>query len=359
MWVPAVDPIPVCVRFLFMKFTELSAHLRKQKPDPVYWVSGGEEFFIEQAVQTIVQAVVSEEDRAFLVTRFDAEDGIMPAVIQARTIPFFMKRQAVILGNPERLSEEASVPLLEYCRKPAEETVLILSGEGVQDKKKWGQEIRKHATEVLCEPPKGKELSRWIVQRAEREGMRFPAETADQLLDLVGPGLRRLDMEIQKVGLFFRGKKEILPEDVCEVVAEIRLDSIFELVGAIGRKESARSTAILENLLRGGAEPLAILGMIARQVRILWKMKYHLSQGTGPKEVSENVGIPSFAFKEYQDQSSLFSSRELKKSLLALQRTDLELKSTDTPERLILEKLVFALTLSTPGRNAGSPQKRI
>ena len=329
---------------------ELRKHLQSGKLDPIYLIHGEENYFSDESVRLLIDQVVQEEDRSFLVGHFDLEEGdLSSALAQARTVPFFMKTQVVLIQVGNKLSAEETERLVSYAQNPSPDTIFILKSDKLDFGKKAYLELRKNCTEIKCDVLKGRELAKWVTGRSKSLGGKFSDEAALQLVELIGPNLQRMESEIHKVSLFYKDKETVLPEDVCEVVAEIPMDTIFELMDALGRKKTAKATTLLGRLLISGSEPLAILGMIARQFRLLWQVRFLDGKGMKSQEISKATGIHPGFQNEYLRQSKMFSSRELKGSLLYVQRADLTLKSTDIPDQMVLEKLIFDLTIRTSG----------
>ncbi len=66
---------------------ELRKHLQSGKLDPIFLIHGEENYFSDESVRLLIDQVVQEEDRSFLVGHFDLEEGdLSSALAQARTV---------------------------------------------------------------------------------------------------------------------------------------------------------------------------------------------------------------------------------------------------------------------------------
>jgi DNA polymerase III delta subunit len=93
-----------------------------------------------------------------------------------------------------------------------------------------------------------------------------------------------------------------------------------------------------------GEHPAKILGMLARQVRILIRVKE--GEGANPAELARSLGVPQWKIKGLAQQGARFSDAALKSHLAMLHRVDFLLKTSTGTPRLWLE---WALIKMGPG----------
>ena len=77
---------------------------------------------------------------------------------------------------------------------------------------------------------------------------------------------------------------------------------------------------IYKDLLQQGEAVYRILYMIMRQFRLLYRTS--VSEQRDPYSLSKELGVPSFAAKNYQRQASRFGQERLKQILYKLLETD-------------------------------------
>jgi DNA polymerase III delta subunit len=78
-------------------------------------------------------------------------------------------------------------------------------------------------------------------------------------------------------------------------VGEHRLRHVFDLTRALSARDGAAALALLESLLNGGEEPLAVLGMLAREARATWQAVDALRAGRAPEEIARGLRRPPAA----------------------------------------------------------------
>ena len=115
---------------------------------------------------------------------------------------------------------------------------------------------------------RGGELARWVGQRAAAKGARLAGSVAADLANFIGPDLRLIDSELEKLSIY-AGDRPITPQDVRLLVPYAQSASIFDMVDALGHRRTPQAFRLLSQLRSEGAHPLYLLTMIVRQYRIL------------------------------------------------------------------------------------------
>jgi hypothetical protein len=101
----------------------------------------------------------------------------------------------------------------------------------------------------------------------------------------VGDNLAELNQELEKLALFAGPENTLTPALVTQLASHSRTYNIFALVEALGEPGFHQRLASLGQLLDLGEHPAKILGMLARQVRILIRVKE--GKGANPVESQE------------------------------------------------------------------------
>jgi DNA polymerase-3 subunit delta len=258
----------------------------------------------------------------------------------ARTLPMMADKRWVHLSAIEKLKAEAQTALVAYLEAPSPTTVLCLSGEKIDQRTKLGGRLAKDGRLFAFEPPRQNELAQWVSRRAPRHQAKIDHDAAQLLADLIGVELGSLDMALSKLAVYAGKDVTINAEHVEQLVAPTRVHSIFELTDAIGARDAAKASGLLRNALEGGENALMVLGMIARQFRQLIGVKEMLDEGARNNDLASELGIRPFLVDALKAQSRRYSLQELENALLAVQRTDVKLKSTGLSPGVTLDRLL-------------------
>ncbi|MCX7839969.1 MAG: DNA polymerase III subunit delta, partial [Anaerolineae bacterium] len=111
-------------------------------------------------------------------------------------------------------------------------------------------------------------LPRWITERVKQKGGTIEPDAVNELVTHIGNDLRLLDNEIEKL-LTYRANQTIRAEDVRALVTFVTESSVFDLVDAIGRRETHKALQLLHHQLAHNAAPIYLLAMVTRQFRLL------------------------------------------------------------------------------------------
>jgi len=123
--------------------------------------------------------------------------------------------------------------------------------------------------------------------------------------------------------------------------------TIFELVDTIIKGGEAQHALV--KLTSSGANPNYILFMLARQIRLLLRIKALEASGATEGEIRQKLAISSdFVWQKTKYLSQRYSLDELKEVYQRLLETDRSIKSGQSDPELALHLLVAELRLKPP-----------
>jgi DNA polymerase-3 subunit delta len=233
---------------------------------------------------------------------------------------------------------------------------------------------------------------RWLTEAAAERFVTLETEAARQLVDALGADMMLIASEFEKLTLYAQGKLLALtqssalasraegqafrpalsaPEmnrgfspgesptpvpnitlgDVETMVLAAKQRSLYELTDAISRRDRPAALALLHGLLNAsdGGEDAAIghLYMLARTFRqMLVIVEKNVRDSRAIWSVLwQGFRMPPFAADDLIRQARRYKSRaDLTRALRQIARADLEIRSSPPDKRLVLERLVLALS---------------
>lgn len=189
---------------------------------------------------------------------------------------------------------------------------------------------------------KGGELARWVEQRGQRKGARLEAGVANDLATFIGPDLRLIDSELEKLSLYAAGRP-IRRTDVRLLTPYAQEANIFDMVDALGNRQTQQALRLLVQLHNEGAHPLYLLTMIVRQYRILLQVKDLARQGLGPDAIAQRLGLHPFPTGKALTQAQRYTTQQLGSIYDRLLETDVAIKTGKMEAGLALNLLVVEL----------------
>ena len=166
---------------------------------------------------------------------------------------------------------------------------------------------------------------------------------------MVGPELRVLDSEIQKLAAYGRGGA-ITHTDVQELVSNTREASIFMAVDAVIEGRPGVALGHVGKLMQAGSSAGYVLAMLARQVRLLMLAKDLRSQGVAHKEMGPRLGVRGYPLQKTLEQAGATAFERLEALHRMLVETDLVTKSTAGNDEVALDMLIAEAAATTNTR---------
>ncbi len=191
--------------------------------------------------------------------------------------------------------------------------------------------------------PNQRQVSRWISDRAQESGIPIEPRAIAAIAESVGNDLRVIVSELEKLSLY-RSGETIRQEDVAELVSYARDANIFAAVDAILEGRSGTAIRMVHGLLQGGASPIYLLIMLARQVRLLILAKELKAEGVPGADLGSRLGLSGYPLRKTLNQESAFTSSRLIETHRRLLEADLRMKSTGADTGLIIDILVAQLS---------------
>nr|MBP9802628.1 DNA polymerase III subunit delta [Patescibacteria group bacterium] len=258
---------------------------------------------------------------------------------------FFTSKKLIIIKNifDNKNLKILEKPLIEYLAKQkdsVEENYLIFWQVSKPNPKNL---LYKALTKFkyVEEFPKlsSDKINTWLKKEIASRNKTISQEAALTLLSFVGENLWQLEQEINKL-VHFSHNSEISLNDVKSIVQAKSDDNIFNLVDALGKKNKALALKLLESQLDSGANSLYLLTMIARQFRILIKVKLFSAKIDNSFAVAQALKIHPFVAKKTLEQSKLYSLEDLKKIYQLLLELDFKLKREASYEKVFFLQMI-------------------
>jgi DNA polymerase-3 subunit delta len=305
---------------------------------------GTERLLIERAVDAVRSAVDSMGAPGFNVEVFDGKGLDAARVISAaRTLPMMADTRFVLLRHVDAMTPTEQTNLAEYLDDPSDTTCFIVTAAKLDGRGKLAKAAKKKGYLVEAKPLRGRELREFIRAEATAREHNIAPQAIEALLDAVGNDLAAIDDAMERLSLFVGAGQRIDAEAVMACVTRIRVESIWSLVDAIGLKDRRKGIAAAQSLLDDREPPLRLLAMVARQLRIVARMREALSEGLRPQEAAKRAGAPPFKAGDLTESARRFTADSLGEAFALIAETDRALKSSKRPPDVILQDAVLEL----------------
>lgn len=323
-------------------YDDLRRALMAKQFAPLYLFHGEEDFLVDEAARSVVDAALTMEERGFnLDVLYGSDADAREIASHASSFPMTAERRIVIVRDADKVpNRELLTPYIEHA-SPTTSLVLLCSKPDFR--RKPYITAKKHGVVVEFKPLREYELPAWIGARVKQQGREIQPEASKMLAAYVGSSLREVQNEIDKLFIFVGEKKVVTAEDVRAVVGVSREHNIFELQNALGKKDLKRVVEIAERMLDAGASTVWMIVMLTRFYTTLWKLADLRAQKASSQEQASATGVHPYFLKEYVQAAESYTPAELERSFEILALADERLKSTGMDEKTVMQMMVTQL----------------
>ncbi|UHA74217.1 DNA polymerase III subunit delta [Paenibacillus sp. 481] len=327
--------------------------IQRGNPRSIYVLYGTEKYRLQEFVQFIIQHTVSEEHRDLALSKYDtAETPIETVIEEAETPPFLVERKCIIVKDQtifasgrEGKIEHQTNRLLTYMEQPLETSIIIfvIQADKLDERKKTVKLAKSVGAVLSFLPLSAEELVEWVVKQVEKQGCSITQAGVEALLNSAGTHLQSLSAEINKLCLFTGAGGTIEIETIERLIAKTTEQNVFQLVEDIVRRRADRALAVLHELLKQKEEPIKIMALIVRQLRIMLQVKELTGQSFTQQQAASQLGLHPYAVKVAAEQARQYEPQVLARWLATAAELDYEMKSGRVDKTLGLELFIMRI----------------
>lgn len=291
------------------------------------------------------------------VITFDGIAAPLPALSEACLTAglFDPERLVIVHGLHDRLKGsrkegDDGEEIARILRSLAPTTTLVLASADMPgDHSLLRMVVAAGGEARLFAMPRRGELPRWIGSRGRAHDVEVDTDAAELLAELIGANPVMLDSELEKLATYAGEEKRITPAMVDTLVGAVTQDSIFALVDAV----AAGNKAVAFRLLRAQIErssstaievALYLIRMLARQFRILLRIRLGQEAGRSGQQISGDLKIPRYYERRYFSQARRLSTARLRSAFEQLAGLEYALKNGEVDAATALDLLVAELS---------------
>jgi DNA polymerase-3 subunit delta len=263
------------------------------------------------------------------------------------------ERRWVALRHIEHLKEEESSTLVAYLEDPSPQTTLCCTAYKLDGRSRLFKTFSKKGYLVELPPPSQRELPQWLVQRCRELGLTIDVSAAQLLAEVIGSDLEMVERSLELIQNYAHPHTAITTDHVEALICRTKETSVFDLVDALGNRRLAQALSLLRQMEADGQQALMVLGMMARQYRLLLQIKALQAQGLGEGAMAKRLSQAPFVVGKLSGQARQYAHAALVETFPLLLRADIALKSGAGNSFATLEEL--ALIITSKERRASAP----
>lgn len=337
-------------------FRSLFNALRKRESiKPVYYLYGDESFLIDM-IQDEIEKLIPKEQKDFNFDLIYGNESNPAQVLNvAQSYPMMAEKRIVIVRDFLKLDEnsegEGIKEFTGYFENPNPTTVLCLIDNKFPDKRRDpGKYLNKHKDSgkfAIHEFGKVDErnLPDWIIDWARHSHKRqINPEAAQVLGQLVGPDLKLLSSEIDKLCTFVDTSEPIEVGHIKKITQSYRDYNVIELKNVVIKRDLDQALQIAEQMLlksnNNTGEIIKTVGFFYSVFSNIWQICRLTEKGLNKQQVQDQLNIRSnYIFNIQYQEASRFRLAEMPNIFEALLDADSAAKgfsTLDTPSIFLL-----------------------
>lgn len=344
-----------------MTLDELQRDLAAGRLSRTYLVLGEALPLVDRAVERIFASMKPRLGAvAFNHGRYRATDPeAVRAFEAARTLPMMGELRLVELRDLHEAPSAVWEALLGWVAAPASTGVILAVGTGFPKVEKggsnWAARLKGAPgdTVVLSLGTGDVPPVPFVIDSARALGKHLEFRDAERLVALVGIELGRLHQEVEKLAAYVGAADHIDAAAIDAATSLLAEAEIWDLTGAIARRDVDRALGALHRLLHSGEEAHRLFAMVGWQVRELVKAADLLRAGANDRDVTSRTKVRWEVLKDLKPRvarGEFPSSAELLRRLATANRqmNGHRAGSTRVLEGLVLELVTGSIRRPPP-----------
>lgn len=299
----------------------------------IIFLYGNNSYLRYQRLQTLQEAFKQKFDTAgFSVASISGQSfDINEFRKLTRSAGLFSEKRFVVVDTLWALSKDAQEELQEEFAGVNEDTIVCVTTDMPprKDNALFKYLLAANTVEEYGDLD-GSGLRTFIQNTAKKYNASVDNESMQLLINAHGNDLWSLHNEIHKLAYY---GSQITKETVTEFADEQLDDNIFHFTDALGTKNSAEASRLLNEQLESGANAQYLLTMIGRHIGTLAKVK----QTSGGKGLTT---LHSFVLEKARAQAKKFTLPQLLRLQWDILRIDQTIKTTKHSPAVLLQQWI-------------------
>lgn len=319
-----------------------------------FWLFHGEEtYMMERYVEKIVNDLLSPTMMDWNYETFYGKDIEANDFIRiTETLPMMDEVKIIRIMDIHDAFSGSFEKALEKDMDDLGDHVIIIGVDNAKQVKK-NERIYRYAKKkkTVVDFPKltYHQFQQFINTQAEQVGLNVTAVQCKKLFQLSGYDFRGSELNLYDLaeGMNLLGsycEEGKITDEAIELFWPRDIQyNIFQLLDAIDAKDSERVWRIWHDMYRNNENEFRVLSMIIRHFRLLDKYKVLKSEGFGPKELRDSLGIKRFEFQKIEREARKWEHANLKSVLNECLETEKKMKSQSVDTAFLMELLIAGI----------------
>lgn len=299
-----------------MKFVLFRKSL-EEKVASIYLFDGEEEYFKKRGEEMLKDKFLTEP--ALNYSSFSGESlkgvELTSLVRAAESFPLMSEKRIVKVTDFYPSEKEYETYLKEFFENPPETTILLIVNSKQPKGKICDLKKLKTVTHVDCSKADDETIIRWIYTQFKKFNIAIDAACCEQIARYCLMDMSRVVGETEKLKAYALQGGEINSKVIDDVVYRDTDYKMYELTGAIAKKNFTAYNSILSELLAKGIDEINVLNGICNYFKTLYEI---IALGKSDAETATILGQKEYFIKKQRQQAAIMSKQKIKDCYLTV-----------------------------------------
>ena len=297
------------------------------------------------ALKTEIDKIIKKEKFTdALTSTYDAKElQLENALEDLDTYGFLSDKKVVIINNIDGINQEDEDKnlkhLYKYLENPNPDNLLIITASKLNNTLKVTKELKKKMNYSLVE------VNPENFIKNELKDYELETGVIKLLIEYCKNDITKIENECHKLKTFNYETKKISKQDIEELVIEKLGDEqelTFSFSRSLAEKDKKEALRKYKELLDYQIEPIAIVGLLASQIRIIYQVKTLTNQNLSPYDIAKILGEKSdYRVKKTKELIRYYSEKELLDLMQTLSDMDIQMKTSDIDPNSLIELFIL------------------
>jgi len=239
---------------------------------------------------------------------------------------------------------EEETALCSYLSQPPKETILILSGEKADGRRKWVKQAKSASYFFEMATPSGRDLVTWLEKAGRERSLALTNDLATLLIELVGEDLQALSNELDKLALSCSDESSRLDEAALqELILQQRPVDPFVMVKSLGPGQAGKGIETLRQFLNEGRSVYELAPLLIWRVKQVAQVTALMREGLDQRQLPSALGASPYAVKQAVEVARQWGHDGVTRAFNACAEAERTLKSSPLGPDQVLERTIMEI----------------
>lgn len=326
----------------------------EKKAEKLYYIYAENSYLRNKFKNEFIEKFVPEAIRDFNLSYINPGDDYLKRLSNAVQTPPMGAEKRFVISNfdqDDSFNKQENKRLLEIFENiNPSSTLVFLTNQKVDKRKKFYLSLKKIAKYQEFETPRYRDLDQWIISRFRENNKKIDSRSVKMLENMFSNKLEILNSEIEKIVTRYPDKEKISYYDLKNIISREKFledEEIFNFLDLIGDKKTDQALLSLKEMLNKGVYPLYLLTMLKNQIELLMQVKFYSQYTQDNRKIAKKMGKHPYPVKKALQRSRNFTQKELEEILEEILRANYHFLTGYYPdqntalEMIIIKSIVY------------------